>query len=329
MKNPDGPLINLRENRNKFKGEYEDIKSPKIFNAAADCGSGISIVPVPFNKFPLDVGTAVLKILETVTHNENKNTFRYALQLTEEQESIDESSPPEGVVSKIVLTFSKQNLLCDSNKNNLLILTIPDSCVNKWLNPSQKYIGIELSATKGWGAVLSCYIRNVPQKTLKCGNRLELILNHIMSLYIFAFEEAYPSPTQEHSFRRPKDLFGRMYDWMEQHYMVPDMCVMRLAQNFNISLREVHRQFASNLEEKTFLESLRTMRMTAAIRMLKDDHFSTLTIAEIGRRSGFDDPIYFCKVFKKITGCAPGSFSKAHKKIVSIYDKQCVLAKSK
>lgn len=47
------------------------------------------------------------------------------------------------------------------------------------------------------------------------------------------------------------------------------------------------------------------LRMRAALRMLQSTHW---TIKEIAAACGYDDPSYFCKVFKHIHGCPPGKY---------------------
>ena len=94
----------------------------------------------------------------------------------------------------------------------------------------------------------------------------------------------------------------------------PGISAAKIAQHFGISVREVHRRFSHARQGSTFLDVLRELRMTAAIRMLTDSLFSSLTIAEIGYRSGFSEPAYFGPVFRQRLGCSPGAFAKARMK---------------
>jgi AraC-like DNA-binding protein len=52
------------------------------------------------------------------------------------------------------------------------------------------------------------------------------------------------------------------------------------------------------------------LRMEHAKKNLAAKDFS---VAEVASMSGFDDPLYFSRIFKKITGMSPKEFQKAQK----------------
>ncbi|MGS0741584.1 AraC family transcriptional regulator [Glaciimonas sp. GG7] len=215
-------------------------------------------------------------------------------------------------VNDIVLIDTRQDLTCAMDNMNFVIISIPEAMLRTRIPLPEDYVARTLSGDDGWCQVLTNYIHNLTPTLIDKGNlgQQALMLEHIMSMYVFALEEQHLNPRQDHKKTPQQDLFSRMSNWLQQHYMRPDMCATRVSQHFNISLREVHRQFSQASNRCTFLESLRAIRMTAAIRMLKDPHFSKLNIAEIGRRCGFDDPAYFSKIFRKIIGATPSVFAK-------------------
>lgn len=61
----------------------------------------------------------------------------------------------------------------------------------------------------------------------------------------------------------------------------------------------------------TPLEYMTQMRMKKAEMMLTAMWSSDYSIAEIGELCGFDDSLYFSRVFKKHFGCSPSEFAKA------------------
>lgn len=63
----------------------------------------------------------------------------------------------------------------------------------------------------------------------------------------------------------------------------------------------------------TPLEYLTQMRMKKAEMMLSAMWGSDYSIAEISALCGFDDALYFSRVFKKHYGCAPSEFAKSRK----------------
>jgi AraC-like DNA-binding protein len=216
----------------------------------------------------------------------------------------------------IVLIDNKQEVVSEMDNTNITILSLPAELIHTWDPHPEDHVAQVLRGNKGWGAVLSCYLGNLTSEVMATttdGQHVQM-LEHVLSLYSFALEETgmFSKEHELKSIYKKNDLYLRIYNWLSEHYMDPEICATRIAQRFGVSIREVHRQFSVSSKEASFLETLRSMRLTAAIRMLKDDHFSNLSIAEIGYRSGFDKPAYFGKVFRHYMGCAPGVFAKAH-----------------
>jgi AraC-like DNA-binding protein len=71
----------------------------------------------------------------------------------------------------------------------------------------------------------------------------------------------------------------------------------------NISTRTLHRNLAAFGE--TFGAKLIAARADVAVRMLESPLFRRLTVAEIGRRSGFADASHFSRVLRSRTGRSP------------------------
>ncbi len=64
----------------------------------------------------------------------------------------------------------------------------------------------------------------------------------------------------------------------------------------------------------TPLEYMTQMRMKKAELMLTTMWGSDYSVAEIGQLCGFEDSLYFSRVFKKHFGCAPSTFAKSREK---------------
>jgi AraC-like DNA-binding protein len=58
------------------------------------------------------------------------------------------------------------------------------------------------------------------------------------------------------------------------------------------------------------LEYLNKLRMKNAEKLLISMRSNEYTMAEIAQMCGFEDPLYFSRVFKKYCGCAPSVFAK-------------------
>lgn len=216
----------------------------------------------------------------------------------------------------VVLVDTKQVVVSTMENSHSILLSIPDVIIRAWIPKPEDCVAQPLQTHKGWAAVLMSYLRNLNPQIIDDAQHHQhgLMIEHLLSIYLFALEETGIIKKQDPlsaSYQRT-DLYVRMYNWLRENYMNPDLTAAQIAQHFGVSTREVHRQFSLTPERSTFLETLRAMRLTAAVRMLKDSNFSTLTISEIGYRSGFNDSVYFGRVFRKILNCSPGAFAKAH-----------------
>jgi len=63
------------------------------------------------------------------------------------------------------------------------------------------------------------------------------------------------------------------------------------------------------------LEYMTNLRMKSAETLLSAMWTHEYTISEIAQMCGFEDALYFSRVFKKYYGCAPSSFSKRNQEI--------------
>ena len=63
------------------------------------------------------------------------------------------------------------------------------------------------------------------------------------------------------------------------------------------------------------LEYMTSLRMKSAETLLTSMWTNEYTISEIAQMCGFEDALYFSRVFKKYYGCAPSNFSKRRQEI--------------
>ncbi len=102
-----------------------------------------------------------------------------------------------------------------------------------------------------------------------------------------------------------KNVVQEIRDYLEQHY-AEEITLSQLSDTFYINkfyLTRVYKeQFGTSI-----VSSLAQIRITHAKQLLR---FTDLTTEEIGRASGFDEPAYFSRVFKKIEGITPGEYRK-------------------
>lgn len=96
-----------------------------------------------------------------------------------------------------------------------------------------------------------------------------------------------------------------MKDYLEQHYK-EKITLDGLAEKFYINKFYLSRIFKEQFGT-TINNYLAQIRITHAKQLLR---FTALTVEEIGRECGIEEPAYFARVFKKVEGVSPGEYRK-------------------
>ena len=103
---------------------------------------------------------------------------------------------------------------------------------------------------------------------------------------------------------RQQELLNRAVKYIRQNYHSNSLTLRDVSMNNGISYHYLSRIFKKELDT-TFAQFRNKVRMDAAKKMLKNRR---LTISQVSYACGFDDPAYFCKVFKGATGNSPSLF---------------------
>lgn len=97
----------------------------------------------------------------------------------------------------------------------------------------------------------------------------------------------------------------QMITFIEKHYAEP-LSLKELATKFHFNVSYLSSYFSSHHKEG-FIDVLNKIRIQRAMDLLKHD---VTSIAEISGLVGYSDHSYFCRVFKKITGCSPSQYRR-------------------
>ncbi|WP_286554360.1 AraC family transcriptional regulator [Variovorax sp. J22G40] len=201
------------------------------------------------------------------------------------------------------------------------IVGLSEALVARWLQGGAAATGHRLQGDRGWGRVLSAYLRNWEFEQL---DRLispfekEIIGEHVMSLLSMALAHApAPAPqpgdagcgTQRPSMR-DRGLHGRMHQWIRDNYANPEIGVATLAARFGVSTRYVHKVFLNAGSGETFLDALRRERLEAAAGLLRASAKAPAGVSDIAYACGFSDPGYFGQVFRRKYGVSPSDYAK-------------------
>lgn len=195
---------------------------------------------------------------------------------------------------------------------NSLMIGLPGLLVERWLPGAKDAVAMRLDGAKGWSSLLSGYLGAMSTDHAKMiGSPLEqeLLGEHILSMLSFALAQNGLTRGKGAVSARDRALHLNMYNWIRDNYADPDVNASKLAARFHISVRYVHKVFASAGRGLTFLDVLQNERLEAAVRMLRTASISHMFIAQVAYRCGFSDPAYFGLVFRKRYGCSPRAFA--------------------
>jgi two-component system, response regulator YesN len=99
-------------------------------------------------------------------------------------------------------------------------------------------------------------------------------------------------------------MLQKAKEYIDQHYMDPDMSLNKVAAHVNHSPSHFSVLFSQGTS-KTFKEYLTELRMKKARELLRT---TSLRSSEISYRIGYGDPHYFSYIFRKNTGLTPTEF---------------------
>ncbi len=108
--------------------------------------------------------------------------------------------------------------------------------------------------------------------------------------------------------RRGTDYIGLSIRYIEHNYSRP-ISVNDIATSTGVSRSHLYRLFMQELDI-TPNEYLTQYRISNACKLLRE---SNINISEAAYSSGFSDPLYFSRVFKRIKGMTPSAYAASEK----------------
>lgn len=126
----------------------------------------------------------------------------------------------------------------------------------------------------------------------------------ITSLLTLVMAESW-HPENNMQIGSKKQSLQHVKAYLEEHYK-EKITLDNLSERFFINKFYLTRVFKEQFGT-TVLSYLDHVRITHAKQLLR---FSAMTVEDIGREIGIDEPGYFNRVFKKVEGISPGEFRK-------------------
>jgi len=118
----------------------------------------------------------------------------------------------------------------------------------------------------------------------------------------------YSKLVSDNSFTEYDDYFARILRYIKIN-IKNNISLNDVAQQMDVSSRKITTDFQKYMG-KTFITYLNEERIKYAIFLM---NHSANNITKIALNSGFNDPNYFTKIFKMITGKTPRDYIKEHK----------------
>lgn len=129
------------------------------------------------------------------------------------------------------------------------------------------------------------------EKVLECWVNM---FNQLESLQIEQIHEQY------------SDQFAAVYQYMRAHFREQNFSLSVLAEEFDMSISTLSRDFQKNLGQN-FLESLHRMRIEAACYEIEH---TDAPLSDIAVAVGYTNTLTMTRAFKKYLDCTPGAFRK-------------------
>ena len=98
-----------------------------------------------------------------------------------------------------------------------------------------------------------------------------------------------------------ENLFELIVDYIDNHYMDSDISIKKIADVFSYTEKYISSLFCKNMKIK-FKSYLSDLRIQYANKLIEDGETSVSKIAE---SCGYQDSLYFSKVYKQSTGKTP------------------------
>lgn len=185
-----------------------------------------------------------------------------------------------------------------------LIMVVPKS---RLLTLGQGYA--DLSAARftpgdGAGRVVLPYLQGLASglDEVTRGHGRQMVRSTV-DLLTMLFGSAVGAPAPDSGQRRA-DRRADILGWIDDHLLDQDLTPGRIAAEHFLSTRSLHGLFAEI--DTTVGRVVRQRRLERAQELLI--LHPTMAVAEVGRWSGFADPSYFTRVFRREFGLTPGEF---------------------
>jgi AraC family transcriptional regulator, positive regulator of tynA and feaB len=180
-----------------------------------------------------------------------------------------------------------------------LSIQMPRPWIGRWLAEMESSAPRVVARDRGWGRSLSALCTQLGEEpALAAGYPASLLSDQIGAMLAAALEPVIDAPAAA-----SQALVTRAETLLRARLDEPGLGATSVAAGLSVSVRTLHRAFASR--GTTFAASLRRIRIDHAAQLLAQPRLSHVSVAELGRRSGFEDASHFVRQFRLAWGQTP------------------------
>ena len=181
----------------------------------------------------------------------------------------------------------------------VMSIQLPRHWVGEWLNQVDGALPRVALCDRGWGRALSglsLQFAHDPMSAL--GYPPGLLSDQLGAMLAAALE-----PPNASGSSAAQDLVSRARRLLQASLDRFGLTAPCVARELGVSVRTLHRAFAA--QSTSLALDLRRLRLAHAARLLAQPRLVSVTVVELGRRSGFADGSHFVREFQRQYGVTP------------------------
>ncbi|MEL1250927.1 helix-turn-helix domain-containing protein [Aurantiacibacter gilvus] len=191
-------------------------------------------------------------------------------------------------------------------EHEALDLMMPQPWLERHLPDPGALLGRPIDTREGWGRPLGALLETLMDGLDVAPLPRPLIAEQIGSLLALATGFEDTNTCTPHRGQLARRILRRI----ESDYADPALSPERVAEACGISKRYLQTLLAGS--GTSFVQELNAMRLERASDLLADPRARSLPVADVAYRSGFLDPGYFTRLFRKRFGITPSEWRAGH-----------------
>lgn len=199
-----------------------------------------------------------------------------------------------------------------ATEHEVIDLMMPQAWLERYLPDPQQYLARPVDTRQGWAAPLGALLDTIIAGGLdNAPLPRPLVAEQLGSLLALAMgPDRDGGSAPDEAPRHRNQLASRILRRIEEDHADPDLSPELVARQVGISKRYLQTLLAAS--GTSFVAELNATRLERASEILADPRLAGVPIAEVAFRTGFLDPAYFTRLFRKRFGITPREWRGGH-----------------